>query len=127
MSIEVKIPDVGESIQEMQIGKWLKQEGDSVEQDEDLVELETDKASMELPAPEAGVLREIIKKDGETVAVGEVIARIEEAVHQSTVAEQADRDVTAKSDEAIESGKSSDRLDDPSETDEEGRGGRDLR
>ena len=125
MSIEVTIPDVGESIQEMQIGKWLKQEGDSVEQDEDLVELETDKASMELPAPETGVLREILKKDGETVAIGEVIARIEETDHQSTAAEQADRDVTAKSDEAIESGKSSDRLDDPSETDEEGRGGRD--
>ena len=73
MSIELKIPDVGESIREIQIGRWLKQEGDRVAEDEDLVELETDKASLELPAPSAGVLSKIVKKQGETVAVGEVI------------------------------------------------------
>jgi len=78
MSIELKIPDVGESIQEVQIGKWLKQEGDRVELDEDVVELETDKASMELPAPADGVLAEILKKEGEAVSIGDVIARIEE-------------------------------------------------
>ncbi len=73
MSIELKIPDVGESIREVQIGRWLKQEGDSVEQDENVVELETDKASMELPAPAAGVLSKILKQQGDMVAVGEVI------------------------------------------------------
>jgi 2-oxoglutarate dehydrogenase E2 component (dihydrolipoamide succinyltransferase) len=77
MSIELKIPDVGESIREVQIGRWLKKEGDAVDQDEDVVELETDKASMELPAPEAGVLVKILKNEGETVAVGEVIGYLE--------------------------------------------------
>lgn len=79
MSIELKVPEVGESVQEVQIGKWLKQEGDHVEQDEDLVELETDKASLELPAPAAGALSEILKKEGETVSVGDVIGRIDES------------------------------------------------
>ena len=51
MTIELKIPEVGESVREVQIGRWLKQEGDSVAQDENVVELETDKASMELAAP----------------------------------------------------------------------------
>lgn len=79
MSIELRIPDVGESVQEVQIGRWLKKEGDQVEQDEDLVELETDKASMELPAPAAGVLAEILKQEGDSVEVGDVIARIDPA------------------------------------------------
>src|SRR6476661_8921504 len=53
MSIELKIPEVGESVREVQIGRWLKREGDTVALDENVVELETDKASMELPAPAA--------------------------------------------------------------------------
>lgn len=77
MSIELKIPELGESIQEVQIGRWLKQEGESIEQDEDVVELETDKASMELPTPQAGVLAEILKDEGETVSIGQVIAHID--------------------------------------------------
>ena len=67
--IDLKIPDVGESVQEVQIGQWLKQEGQWVEKDEDLVELESDKASMELPAPSSGVLAKILKRDGESVDV----------------------------------------------------------
>jgi len=77
MSIELRIPSAGESIQEVQIGQWLKHEGDHVQRDETLVELDTDKASMELPAPSDGVLSRIVKQDGEKVAVGEVIALIE--------------------------------------------------
>ena len=77
MSIELKIPEVGESVREVQIGRWLKREGDTVAQDENVVELETDKASMELPAPAAGVLGQILKKEGETVAVGDVIGYLE--------------------------------------------------
>jgi 2-oxoglutarate dehydrogenase E2 component (dihydrolipoamide succinyltransferase) len=77
MSIELKIPNVGESIQEVQIGQWLKHEGDRVEHDETIVELETDKASMELPAPISGVISKIVKRDGESVAVGEVIAYLD--------------------------------------------------
>ena len=75
--IEVKIPNVGESIRDVQIGKWLKHEGDHVERDETIVELETDKASMDLPAPSRGVIAKIFKQEGELVAVGEVIARLE--------------------------------------------------
>ncbi|PQO46751.1 2-oxoglutarate dehydrogenase complex dihydrolipoyllysine-residue succinyltransferase [Blastopirellula marina] len=78
MSIELKVPDPGESIQEVQIGRWLKNEGDAVKEDEFLVELETDKASMEMPAPTTGVLREIFKREGDLVTVGEVIGILDE-------------------------------------------------
>src|SRR3954452_5935575 len=77
MSIELKIPEVGESVREVQIGRWLKREGESVAQDENVVELETDKASMELPAPSAGTLGQILKHEGDTVAVGDVIGYLE--------------------------------------------------
>src|SRR5438270_10140132 len=77
MSIELKIPEVGESVREVQIGRWLKREGDAVAQDENIVELETDKASMELPAPAAGVLGQILKHEGDMVAVGDVIGYLE--------------------------------------------------
>jgi 2-oxoglutarate dehydrogenase E2 component (dihydrolipoamide succinyltransferase) len=79
VSVELKIPNVGESIQEVQIGQWLKQEGDRVARDEALVELETDKASMEVPAPIDGVISKIVKHDGESVAVGDVIAYLDPA------------------------------------------------
>ena len=75
---ELKIPQAGESIQEVQIGQWLKKEGEWVGRDENLVELETDKASMELSAPAAGVVTKILKQDGETAGIGEIIALIEE-------------------------------------------------
>jgi 2-oxoglutarate dehydrogenase E2 component (dihydrolipoamide succinyltransferase) len=77
MSIEIKIPEAGESISEVQIGEWLKSEGDTVEQDEIIVEIETDKASMEIPAPAGGTLAKITKKTGDTAEVGDVIGRIE--------------------------------------------------
>jgi 2-oxoglutarate dehydrogenase E2 component (dihydrolipoamide succinyltransferase) len=79
MAVELKIPEAGESITEVQIGAWLKSEGDYVERDEGVVELETDKASMELPAPIAGILSKVLKKAGESCRVGEVIAYIEPA------------------------------------------------
>jgi 2-oxoglutarate dehydrogenase E2 component (dihydrolipoamide succinyltransferase) len=78
MSIELKIPAVGESVQEVQIGRWLKKPGDVVEEDQSVVELETDKASLEVPAPRSGVLEKILKQEGETVSVGEVIGYIQE-------------------------------------------------
>ncbi|TWT29286.1 2-oxoglutarate dehydrogenase complex dihydrolipoyllysine-residue succinyltransferase [Blastopirellula retiformator] len=78
MSIELKVPDPGESIQEVQIGRWLKNEGDAVKEDEFLVELETDKASMEMPAPAQGVLKEIFKREGDLVTVGEVIGILDD-------------------------------------------------
>ncbi|MEW4453447.1 2-oxoglutarate dehydrogenase complex dihydrolipoyllysine-residue succinyltransferase [Bremerella sp. JC817] len=78
MTIELKVPESGESIQEVQILKWLKSEGDDVQEDEDVVELETDKASMDLAAPANCTLQKILKQEGEIVSVGEVIALFEE-------------------------------------------------
>lgn len=77
MSIELKVPVVGESITEAMIGEWLKAEGDWVDRDEPLVIIETDKVNVELPAPEAGTLTKILKQDGEDAAVGEVIGHME--------------------------------------------------
>ena len=70
MSIEIKVPTLGESVTEATIGQWFKQVGDAVKADEPLVELETDKVTIELPAPAAGTIEEISVKQGETVAVG---------------------------------------------------------
>jgi len=79
MAIEIRVPPVGESIKEVQIGRWLKKPGDKVVRDENLVEIETDKASVELPSPAAGVIGSIVKRDGDLVAVGDVIATIVES------------------------------------------------
>jgi 2-oxoglutarate dehydrogenase E2 component (dihydrolipoamide succinyltransferase) len=73
------VPASGESISEVQIGQWRKAEGDRVTEDEVLVEIETDKAAMDLPAPATGTLIRILKKDGEEAAPGDVIAQIEES------------------------------------------------
>ena len=79
MSIELKVPTVGESITEVQIGEWLKAEGDSAEKDQPLVEIESDKATVEIIAPCAGRLAKVLKHKGETAAVGEVIAYLDDA------------------------------------------------
>ena len=67
---EIRVPTLGESVTEATIGRWFKQPGEPVAVDEPLVELETDKVTIEVPAPAAGVLAEIAAKDGETVAPG---------------------------------------------------------
>ena len=77
MSVEIKVPTLGESVSEATIAKWLKKAGDSVAADEPLVELETDNVSLEVGAPAAGVLFEILVEVGGDVAVGAVIGRIE--------------------------------------------------
>ena len=82
---EVRIPSLGESVSEAQIARWAKADGDTVKQDEVLLELESDKASMELPAERGGVLR-IVKQAGETVAVGDLVARIEDGPGGATAA-----------------------------------------
>src|SRR5256886_4009091 len=76
----VKMPQLGESITEGTISKWLKQPGDQVKKYEGLVEIITDKVNAEVPAPLAGVLKEIKVKEGTTVTVGTEIAVIEESV-----------------------------------------------
>ncbi|WP_298107367.1 2-oxoglutarate dehydrogenase complex dihydrolipoyllysine-residue succinyltransferase [Bradyrhizobium sp.] len=73
---EIRVPTLGESVTEATIGRWFKKAGDIVAVDEPLVELETDKVTIEVPAPSAGVLGEISAKDGETVAVGALLGQI---------------------------------------------------
>jgi len=75
---EIRVPTLGESVTEATIGRWFKKQGDAVAVDEPLVELETDKVTIEVPAPSAGTLGEIIAKDGETVAVGALLGQISE-------------------------------------------------
>src|SRR5215813_4335085 len=75
---DIRVPTLGESVTEATIGKWFKKAGDRVAVDEPLVELETDKVTIEVPAPAAGVLSEIAAKDGETVAVGALLGQIAE-------------------------------------------------
>src|SRR4051812_38723109 len=75
---EIRVPTLGESVTEATIGKWFKKPGDAVAVDEPLVELETDKVTIEVPAPAAGVLGDIAAKDGDTVAVGALLGQIKE-------------------------------------------------
>jgi 2-oxoglutarate dehydrogenase E2 component (dihydrolipoamide succinyltransferase) len=78
MPIELKVPPVGESITEVQIGDWLKAEGESVSRDEILVKIETDKVTVDLPAPSTGTITQIKAKKGTVCQVGEVIGYMEE-------------------------------------------------
>src|SRR5205807_10139519 len=73
---EIRVPTLGESVTEATIGRWFKKAGDAVAVDEPLVELETDKVTIEVPAPSAGTLGDIVAKDGETVAVGALLGQI---------------------------------------------------
>ncbi len=89
MTIEIKVPALGESVTEATVGKWLKQPGDAVKADEPLVELETDKVSVEVPAPAAGTMGEIKIAEGMTVAVGTVLGSIKEGAAAATAAPAA--------------------------------------
>src|SRR5436305_14078575 len=75
---EIRVPTLGESVTEATIGKWFKKPGEPVAVDEPLVELETDKVTIEVPAPAAGTLGYIAAKDGDTVAVGALLGEIKE-------------------------------------------------
>ncbi|MCG8545075.1 MAG: hypothetical protein MJE12_12800, partial [Alphaproteobacteria bacterium] len=78
MSVQITVPTLGESVTEATVAKWLKKVGDTVAVDEPVVELETDKASLEVSAPSAGVLSEILVADGADVAVGAVLGSVDE-------------------------------------------------
>ena len=111
MTYEVTIPEIGESVTEALILRWIKQPGEAIGRDDPLVELETDKVTVEMPCPVAGVLSEIVCAEGETVPIGAVIARIEEgavaaaspgaapgaamAATEATAAEEAQGDLLA--------------------------------
>ncbi|MGA2636652.1 2-oxoglutarate dehydrogenase complex dihydrolipoyllysine-residue succinyltransferase [Methylocella sp.] len=79
MAIEIRVPTLGESVSEATIGRWFKKAGDAVKADEPLVELETDKVTLEVNAPSSGVLAEIAAKDGETVGVGALLGQISDS------------------------------------------------
>ena len=89
MIIEVKVPQLSESVSEATLVSWHKKVGEAVARDENLIDIETDKVVLELPAPDAGVLVEIIKGNGESVASGELIAKIDTAAKASAAAPSA--------------------------------------
>ena len=76
MAIEIRVPTLGESISEATVGKWFKKAGEAVRADEPLVELETDKVTLEVNAPGAGVLSEITAETGQTVAIGALLGQL---------------------------------------------------
>jgi 2-oxoglutarate dehydrogenase E2 component (dihydrolipoamide succinyltransferase) len=94
MPTELKIPAVGESITEVEIGAWLKKAGDFVRKDEPIVSLESEKATVELPAPDSGVLTKVLKEKGEVARVGEVIGLFE--IQEGLVARTEARAATAQ-------------------------------
>jgi len=75
---DIRVPALGESVTEATVGKWFKQPGDAVAADEPLVELETDKVTLEVPAPAAGVLSDVAAKEGATVAPGALLGQIKD-------------------------------------------------
>ncbi|MFO1135763.1 MAG: 2-oxoglutarate dehydrogenase complex dihydrolipoyllysine-residue succinyltransferase [Rhodoblastus sp.] len=96
MATEIRVPTLGESVSEATIGKWFKKPGDAVKADEPLVELETDKVTLEVNAPASGVLAEIAAKDGETVTPGALLGQIAEGAAGAAAAPKAASPAPAK-------------------------------
>lgn len=97
MGIEIKVPELGESITEVQIASWLVKEGDAVAKDQNLVSIESEKATVEIAAPEAGIIGKILQPDGATVNVGDVIGHIN-ASAEKTAAVKTEKPAMAKED-----------------------------
>jgi 2-oxoglutarate dehydrogenase E2 component (dihydrolipoamide succinyltransferase) len=93
---EIRVPTLGESVTEATIGKWFKKPGDAVSVDEPLVELETDKVTIEVPAPSAGTLAELVAKEGETVAVGALLGQITDGSASAKPAAAKTQAITAE-------------------------------
>ena len=91
MPIELKVPVIGESVSEIFIGQWYKGEGSTVAVDENLVELESEKATLDVPSPSAGVITKILKQAGETAEVGEVIAYLDADVAPAPAAKAPEK------------------------------------
>src|SRR4249920_2224614 len=92
MTVEVKVPTLGESVSEATIGEWLKKPGDPVKLDEPVASLETDKVAIEVPAPAAGIMGAQSVPVGATVNVGAVIATIEDEQHAGETVQVAERE-----------------------------------
>ena len=84
MSEKIVVPTLGESVTEATVAKWLKSKGDKVTSDEPLVELETDKVNVEVPAPSNGILENIAAREGETVNVGALLGSITQSKQTTT-------------------------------------------
>src|SRR5438105_10810487 len=95
MQVEVKVPQLSESVSEATLVSWRKKAGEPVKRDENLIDVETDKVVLELPAPADGVLAKIVKNDGESVTSGEVIAVIDTAATASAPAAAPEKKTTA--------------------------------
>ena len=78
MSVEIIVPTLGESVSDATVARWIKKAGDAVAADEPIVELETDKVTLEVPSPVAGRLEDIVAEEGATVEVGTLLARVAE-------------------------------------------------
>ena len=109
MSLEIKVPTVGESITEVTLAQWLKQDGDFVEMDENIAELESDKATFELPAEKAGILR-IIAQEGDTLEIGAVVCTIEDG---DAPAGEKKADAPAAAESAAPAAKAQEASEDP--------------
>lgn len=96
MKVDVLMPEMGESITEGTVAKWLKEPGDKVERDEAILEITTDKIDSEIPSPEDGVLAEILAEEGKTVAVGDALARIETEEAAAEAGERAQQAAPAE-------------------------------
>ncbi len=96
MTVEIRVPTLGESVTEATISRWLKKPGEAVARDEPVVEVETDKVSLEIPAPAAGRLADILVEEGTDVEVGTVIGRIEEGAVEATSPAEAETSAPAE-------------------------------
>jgi len=106
--IEIRVPEGGESVTEADIGEWLKKVGEAVDTDEPIVSLETDKAAMDVSAPKAGVIRELLGEEGDTVEVGALLAKIEVGGVASASPSAASTSSTAPAAKASSTPKSAD-------------------
>ena len=89
MVVELKIPEVGESITEVEIGDWLKRKGDDITKDEPLVTLESEKATVELPSPVSGRITQVLREKGQTARIGDVIAQLESSDGQGAAEDKS--------------------------------------
>jgi 2-oxoglutarate dehydrogenase E2 component (dihydrolipoamide succinyltransferase) len=110
MPIELKVPEIGESITEVEIGGWLKQEGEAVRKDEPVVALESEKATVELPAPDSGTLSKILKQKGEVAKVGEVIGFLQSGPSTAAQTKQVSEKTPEKPEPAAETKRASPRV-----------------
>ncbi|RVH96759.1 dihydrolipoamide succinyltransferase, partial [Sinorhizobium meliloti] len=89
MATEIRVPTLGESVSEATVGTWFKKVGDAIKADEPILELETDKVTIEVPAPAAGTLSEIVAQAGETVGLGALLGQIAEGAGAAAAAPAA--------------------------------------